>query len=221
MEQEGFAWWIERLRANLRLADFVRLDHFRAFAAFWEVPATERTAVHGVWSEGPGRRLFTAVRRALGDVPVVAEDLGHITPDVIDLRTKLGMPGMKVLQFAFGEPESEHRPERAERDDVIYTGTHDNDTSRGWFASLPDDEKRNVIDGLRGAAQGDDGPPAGDGGTASAPGPGETAGRRGAREGLLGDPRTPPSPDRFAQESAGRRRAAPTPARGATGIEWE
>ncbi len=134
--REGYAWWIERLRANLRLADGVRIDHFRGFAAFWEVPAGEKTAIAGRWSPGPGRALFDAATRALGPLPIVAEDLGTITEEVAVLLAELGVPGMKVLQFAFSEDDSPHLPHRHTENALVYTGTHDNDTSNGWAAGL-------------------------------------------------------------------------------------
>lgn len=146
VEAEGFSWLTERLEANFRLADLVRLDHFRGFAAWWEVDARAPNAVDGRWVEGPGARFFDAVRKRLGDVPLVAEDLGMITPDVEALRASQGLPGMKVLQFAFAEPDSLHLPVHHGRDSVVYTGTHDNDTTRGWFASLGEDERRRVLD---------------------------------------------------------------------------
>ncbi|MEO8430959.1 MAG: 4-alpha-glucanotransferase [Acidobacteriota bacterium] len=138
---EGYAWWIERLRANLRLTDAVRIDHFRGFASYWEVEAGESTAVRGRWAAGPGRDLFDAARRALPALPLVAEDLGTITPDVSALLDELGIPGMKVLQFAFSEEDSPHLPHRHSENAVAYTGTHDNDTSRGWAAALTDSER--------------------------------------------------------------------------------
>lgn len=141
---EGFAWWIERLRANLRLADVVRLDHFRGFAAYWAVPAGDSTAVGGEWVEGPGHALFAALRQALGDLPLVAEDLGVITPDVESLRDAFGLPGMKVLQFGFSRG-SGHSPHDVPRHAVVYTGTHDNDTARGWFENLRPAEQQRVL----------------------------------------------------------------------------
>ena len=138
LEKESFDWWIERVRANLRLADLVRLDHFRGFAGYWEVPAGAASAREGRWATGPGLMLFLAIRHALGDVPFVAEDLGEITDDVRHLLATLGLPGMKVLQFAFGEMDSEHLPHRHAQNSVIYSGTHDNDTAVGWYATLPD-----------------------------------------------------------------------------------
>ena len=143
LAEEGYDWWIERVRMNLRLADLVRIDHFRGFAAYWEVPAGATTAREGRWVNGPGIMLFLAIRHALGDVPIVAEDLGMVTDDVRRLVAALGLPGMKVLQFAFGETDSEHLPHRYIPNLVVYTATHDNDTSTGWFAALdPDSRER-------------------------------------------------------------------------------
>ena len=140
MRRENFGWWVERVRAALSLVDVVRVDHFRGFAACWEVPAANETAEHGRWVEAPGRELFKALRDALGDPPVIAEDLGTITPDVHRLRDELGLPGMRVLQFAFGgDPDDTHLPHNYTRDSVVYTGTHDNDTTAGWFAARSDE----------------------------------------------------------------------------------
>ncbi|MGZ5483879.1 MAG: 4-alpha-glucanotransferase [Pyrinomonadaceae bacterium] len=137
MREDGFAWWIERLRASFQLFDLVRLDHFRGFAACWEIPAGETTAQNGEWVETPGRELFTAVGNAVGDVAIIAEDLGVITPDIVELRKEFGFPGMRVLQFAFsGKEDNVNLPENFDRDVVAYTGTHDNDTTVGWFNQL-------------------------------------------------------------------------------------
>jgi 4-alpha-glucanotransferase len=144
LADQGYAWWIERMRSNFRLTDLLRLDHFRAFAAYWAIPAAERTAEKGRWLLGPGRALFDALLKALGDLPLVAEDLGFITPDVHDLRTELGLPGMRVLQFAFDGSDNDHLPHRHPPDTVVYTGTHDNDTTRGWFDSLDEEQRRKV-----------------------------------------------------------------------------
>ncbi|HKG22324.1 MAG TPA: 4-alpha-glucanotransferase, partial [Blastocatellia bacterium] len=134
----GFAWWAERMRAALQTVDLVRVDHFRGFAAAWEVPAKHETAERGSWVKVPGKELFTALRDALGDLPVIAEDLGTITPDVLALRDELGLPGMRVLQFAFGgDPNDTHLPHNYARRSVVYTGTHDNDTTVGWFNRRP------------------------------------------------------------------------------------
>jgi 4-alpha-glucanotransferase len=136
MRETGFAWWIDRIRAALSTVDLLRIDHFRGFAACWEVPAGEPTAVDGSWVEVPGRELFEAVRDALGDPPILAEDLGIITPDVDALREEFGFPGMRVLQFGFGEGAvSRNLPHNFDANSVVYTGTHDNDTTVGWFRS--------------------------------------------------------------------------------------
>jgi 4-alpha-glucanotransferase len=136
-KQENIAWWIERIRATLRLTDVVRIDHFRGFAASWEIPAGDETAVGGRWVETPGRELFAAIRRELGDVPIIAEDLGVITPDVDALRDEFGLPGMRILQFAFGsDAMNRNLPHNYQRNVVAYTGTHDNDTVVGWFNSI-------------------------------------------------------------------------------------
>lgn len=136
MRDTHFGWWIERIRAGLELFDLLRIDHFRGFAASWEVPAGEPTAVGGQWVDVPGLELFQAVQAALGDVPILAEDLGVITPDVELLRDALGFPGMRVLQFAFAEgPENNHLPHNYVANCAVYTGTHDNDTTVGWFRS--------------------------------------------------------------------------------------
>ncbi|MGH9398718.1 MAG: 4-alpha-glucanotransferase, partial [Thermoanaerobaculia bacterium] len=148
MEKDGFAWWIARLRANLRLCDLLRIDHFRAFAAYWSVPAGQTAASNGMWVPAPGEKLFAAARQALGALPIVAEDLGVITPDVEALLTAIGVPGMKVLQFAFYEPDSVYLPHRHVPNSVVYTGTHDNDTARGWFAALSPEERVRVTDYL-------------------------------------------------------------------------
>jgi 4-alpha-glucanotransferase len=137
-EAEGFAWWQSRLRKTLEMVDVVRIDHFRGFAAYWEIPATEPTAVNGRWVEAPGDALFAALKQGLGgELPVIAEDLGIITPDVTALRERHGFPGMKVMQFAFGADSlaQEYVPENYPEDCVAYTGTHDNDTVLGLFRS--------------------------------------------------------------------------------------
>ncbi|HEY3124539.1 MAG TPA: 4-alpha-glucanotransferase, partial [Thermoanaerobaculia bacterium] len=146
MEKDGFSWWTARVRMALTAADAVRIDHFRGFAAGWSVSATETSAINGRWTPGPGAKLFEALRRALGEVPLVAEDLGVITEDVRALLAALGIPGMRVLQFGFSEDDSEHLPHRHVADSVVYTGTHDNDTTRGWFAALGGRERRRVLE---------------------------------------------------------------------------
>lgn len=137
MEQTGYAWWIERMAQSLQLFDFVRLDHFRGFEAYWEIPASSPTAIGGQWVEGPNRKLFDALAAKLGGLPIYAEDLGLITPPVEQLRDDLNLPGMRVLQFAFGDDAKslDYRPHNYPRHCVCYTGTHDNDTTVGWFHS--------------------------------------------------------------------------------------
>jgi 4-alpha-glucanotransferase len=145
----GFSWWVERMRSALLLFDRVRIDHFRGFEAYWEVPATEKTAVNGRWVKGPGEALFNALIDNLGPLPVIAEDLGVITPDVEALRDRFGFPGMKILQFAFDSgPDNSYLPHNYERHAVVFTGTHDNDTTNGWFAGLAHEERKKVLDYL-------------------------------------------------------------------------
>jgi 4-alpha-glucanotransferase len=134
LEERGFDWWIERVRRAFQLFDIVRLDHFRGFEAYWAIPAEEETAVNGKWVKAPGLKLFHALEAALGPLALVAEDLGLITPEVEAMREELGMPGMKVLQFGFSSKGAHmHLPHRFEPDTVAYTGTHDNDTTQGWW----------------------------------------------------------------------------------------
>jgi 4-alpha-glucanotransferase len=141
----GYVWWVERMRATLALVDVVRIDHFRGFAAAWHVPAGSATAQKGAWVPGPGMDLFAKLRSALGALPLIAEDLGLITPDVEKLRDSLGLPGMRVLQFAFGgDAENSYLPHNYKQATVAYTGTHDNDTTRGWFATRPEKEADHV-----------------------------------------------------------------------------
>lgn len=141
-EKSGFAWWIARLRHALKLCDLVRVDHFRGFAGYWEIPAGSTTAMQGRWVPGPGAKLFEALQSALGELPIIAEDLGVITPDVVELREKFNFPGMRVLQFAFAEDESNYfLPEHYVPNSVAYLGTHDNDTSLGWWNTATQGEK--------------------------------------------------------------------------------
>jgi 4-alpha-glucanotransferase len=142
---QGYSWWIERIKANAALYDLVRLDHFRGFAAYWEVPASESTARIGQWVEGPGSDLFDTLKAKLGDLPIIAEDLGLITDDVKTLRDRYQLPGMKILQFAFhGDPSEPFLPHNYTPNCVVYTGTHDNDTSVGWYRSAPAHEQYNM-----------------------------------------------------------------------------
>jgi 4-alpha-glucanotransferase len=148
MEAEGYSWWVERMRTALETFDFVRMDHFRGFEAYWEVPASEETAIHGRWVKGPGARLFRALERALGPLPIVAENLGVITPEVEAIREEFGFPGMAVLQFAFGnDPQGpSFQPHNYPRHLAAYTGTHDNDTVMGWWRSEGGDSIRTAED---------------------------------------------------------------------------
>ena len=134
MQRNGYRWWLRRIRAVLGLYDMVRIDHFRGFAGYWEIPAGELTAVKGRWVKGPGADFFEVVERELGELPIIAEDLGEITPDVIELRNQFELPGMKVLQFAFSTDASDKfLPHNYKSNFVVYPGTHDNDTTRGWY----------------------------------------------------------------------------------------
>lgn len=137
MVADGFDWWIKRVRATLQTVDIVRIDHFRGFAACWEIPGGDKTAERGSWVKAPGRELFLAIRDALGaDLPIIAEDLGVITPDVEELRDEFGFPGMRILQFGFSSnAKNIDLPHNYHRNMVVYTGTHDNDTAVGWFKS--------------------------------------------------------------------------------------
>ncbi|MFT3721004.1 4-alpha-glucanotransferase [Pseudorhodoferax sp.] len=142
---DGYAWWTERIRHTFALVDVVRIDHFRGFAAYWEIPAAEPTAIHGRWVPGPGPALFEAIAAALGPLPVIAEDLGVITPDVDALRHATGFPGMRVLQFAFdGKPDNPYLPHNYAPDTVVYTGTHDNDTTLGWWRAAGAGEREHA-----------------------------------------------------------------------------
>lgn len=155
MAQDGYKWWIERIRTVLNMVDMVRIDHFRGLVAYWEIPASEPTAIKGQWQPGPGAALFEAIEGALGRLPIWAEDLGVITPEVIDLRERFGLPGMKILQFAFDEAalrasfgrytRNPFLPHNYTENFVVYTGTHDNDTALGWFEHCPPAERRQAM----------------------------------------------------------------------------
>ncbi|MEN8205611.1 MAG: 4-alpha-glucanotransferase [Pseudomonadota bacterium] len=145
LEKQDYGWWVDRFRTQLELFDLLRLDHFRGFEKYWEVPASADTAIDGHWIEGPGARLFDRLHQVFGDLPLVAEDLGTITPEVDALRLTFGFPGMKILQFAFdGGEDNPYLPHNHERLSVVYTGTHDNDTTLGWFDSLDEKGKERV-----------------------------------------------------------------------------
>ncbi|MEM6252701.1 MAG: 4-alpha-glucanotransferase [Cyanobacteria bacterium P01_D01_bin.156] len=145
LKETQFDWWLKRIKTSLAYVDQIRIDHFRGFESYWAVPAGEQTAMNGKWIEAPGVELFERVEQVLGKLPFLAEDLGIITPEVEALRDKFGFPGMKILQFAFG---SDHRnpylPFNCDRNFVIYTGTHDNDTTVGWYTAANDYEKQRL-----------------------------------------------------------------------------
>lgn len=159
LAQRGYDWWVERFRYLFSQFDCIRVDHFRGFEAAWHVPAGHKTAAKGAWVAGPGRHLFDELISALGALPIIAEDLGVITHEVEALRDSYGFPGMKILQFAFGSgPANAYLPHNHIRHCVVYTGTHDNDTSAGWYAGLPEKERGEVRDylGSTGADPSDD-----------------------------------------------------------------
>ncbi|HXF63720.1 MAG TPA: 4-alpha-glucanotransferase, partial [Caldilineaceae bacterium] len=146
MRKNGYAWWKRRIRAVLRLYDIVRVDHFRGFAGYWEIPAGEETAINGQWVEGPGAHFFETILQEMGSLPIIAEDLGEITPDVIELRNRFNLPGMKILQFAFSTDASDKfLPHNYRPNFVVYSGTHDNDTSRGWYEHSANDHERDFF----------------------------------------------------------------------------
>jgi 4-alpha-glucanotransferase len=157
MRRRRYRWWVERLRRTLSLFDLARIDHFRGFVSYWAVPAGAPTAISGRWQRGPGRAVFAAVERELGELALVAEDLGVITPAVGRLRDELVLPGMLVLQFGFDpdDPTSPHRPGNHVENRLVYTGTHDHDTARGWYESLADGQRALVHEALaeRGIAE--------------------------------------------------------------------
>jgi 4-alpha-glucanotransferase len=146
MKARGYDWWIDRLRWATQTCDYIRLDHFRGFDQFWEIPASQPTAEHGRWVDGPKDELFNKLREALGGLPFFAEDLGYITPEVYALRERHQIPGLAVLQFGFGDPGAHiYLPHRLTPDRVVYTGTHDNDTTLGWWNSGVSDSERRAI----------------------------------------------------------------------------
>ena len=154
MEATGFAWWCARVRRQLEQVDLLRLDHFRGFCQAWHIPAAEKTARVGKWVDGPGIKLFERLRTAQGGLPIIAEDLGLITPDVIALRDALGLPGMRVIQFALEGPTNPHWPHNFVPNCACYTGTHDNDTVNGWYAKL-NERDRNYLAQTLGKEGGD------------------------------------------------------------------
>jgi 4-alpha-glucanotransferase len=147
LQARDFDWWIQRIRALLDYVDIIRVDHFRGLQAYWAVPAGETTAIHGEWIEAPGEALFDTVGQSLGTLPIMAEDLGVITPEVEALRDKYEFPGMKILHFAFGGgSDNPYLPFNYSANSVVYTGTHDNDTTLGWYEQAPDYERDRLLD---------------------------------------------------------------------------
>lgn len=145
LEKDGFGWWVERFRQMFELFDSIRVDHFRGFDEYWEVNATEKTAINGRWVKAPGKKLFEAIKKELGELPIIAEDLGLMTPTVEALRDHFGFPGMKILQFAFdSDSTNSFLPHNYPQNCVTYTGTHDNDTTIGWYQQAPEEEKHRL-----------------------------------------------------------------------------
>jgi len=154
MQKQGYAWWIDRMRWLTQNFDYIRLDHFRGFSQFWEIPASEPTAIRGRWVDGPKDDLFVKLRQALGGLPFFAEDLGYITPDVHALRKRLKIPGMAVLQFGFGDVGAHaHLPHTFTTEKVVYTGTHDNDTLLGWWESGATADERQKVEAYLGRCE--------------------------------------------------------------------
>lgn len=149
LKETGYKWWIDRVKANLSLYDVIRIDHFRGFESYWAINYGETTAINGKWEKGPGIDLFNEIKKSLGDINIIAEDLGILTDEVVELKESAGFPGMKILQFAFDQdPENEYLPHNFENNTVVYTGTHDNDTTNSWYFKLTDAEKGEVRDYL-------------------------------------------------------------------------
>jgi 4-alpha-glucanotransferase len=146
MKAEDFDWWVHRIRTRLERMHLLRIDHFRGLESFWAIPGESQDGIIGEWRRAPGAALLQTLHDKLGGLPLIAEDLGIITPEVNALRERFGLPGMKILQFAFdGNPDNPYLPAHHVPDSVVYTGTHDNDTTLGWFASIPDDKRANVL----------------------------------------------------------------------------
>lgn len=142
LKKQGYRWWIERMKASLNIFDVIRIDHFRGFESYWSIPYEDDTAINGQWEKGPGIELFDAIKKDIGEMDIIAEDLGFITQEVRQMLDYCGYPGMKVLQFAFDpEGNSEYLPHNYDKNVVVYTGTHDNDTIKGWFNSLSEEER--------------------------------------------------------------------------------
>jgi len=147
LKEHNFSWWVERIKANFLLYDILRIDHFRGLAAYWSIPYGEKTAIKGKWIDAPGREMLQTVYDQLGQMPIIAENLGVITPDVEEMREAFGMPGMKILQFAFDSGEdNEFIPHTYDKNSVVYTGTHDNNTTLGWYRESSEQDRQNLHD---------------------------------------------------------------------------
>ena len=147
LKETGYRWWIQRIKAIHEMVDIIRVDHFRGFAGYWAIPYGETTAINGVWEKGPGEDLFWAIKNELGDLPVLAEDLGFLTDDVHELRDRFNFPGMKILQFGFDSKEgSSYVPHLLIKNSIVYTGTHDNDTVVGWYDKADKDDKKYFLE---------------------------------------------------------------------------
>ncbi|MEO9887171.1 MAG: 4-alpha-glucanotransferase, partial [Balneola sp.] len=145
LEDDGFSWWVERFKHMFSICDAIRVDHFRGFDAYWEIKASEKTAENGRWVKGPGEKLFDTILEKCGELPILAEDLGFVTEGVEKLRDKYNFPGMKIIQFAFdSDSTNSFLPHNYPQNCVVYSGTHDNDTSIGWYNSAPEVEKHRV-----------------------------------------------------------------------------
>ncbi|NVN97812.1 MAG: 4-alpha-glucanotransferase [Geobacteraceae bacterium] len=152
---DGYGWWIARLKNDFAIYDILRIDHFRGFESHWEIPAREKTAINGSWVKGPGYELFEALKGAMGELPLIAEDLGVITPEVEQLRDRCGFPGMRILQFAFDSgADNAYLPHNHSYNSIVYTGTHDNDTTKGWFDSLDNGQRQHICEYLNSAEEG-------------------------------------------------------------------
>ncbi|MGL4572592.1 MAG: 4-alpha-glucanotransferase [Clostridium sp.] len=149
LDRDEYRWWVLRIKESLKIYDVIRIDHFRGFESYYEIPFGDKTAEFGVWTKGPGIKLFNAIKKDLGDVNVIAEDLGFMTEEVIKFRNETGFPGMKVLQFAFGGEDSTDLPHNYTRNTIAYTGTHDNDTVLGWFNNASNAEREKAIKYLK------------------------------------------------------------------------
>ncbi len=142
MKKDGYSWWIDRFNQMFHLFDAIRVDHFRGFESHWQIPAADMTAENGTWVKGPGADLFNTIRKKLGELPIIAEDLGFVTPEVEKLRDQFLFPGMKILHFAFNsDPGNSYLPHNYIPNSVVYTGTHDNDTTIGWYNSAPENDQ--------------------------------------------------------------------------------